>query len=849
MNFRILGGILKKDASSLAPVVALTALFFLADPLIERLELVPQWAMYSVPVTLLALVVLIMTVVQLDSPASLTDDWLCRPVGKGELIGAKLLLVLGVVYLPRALGTFIADMSLGFSATEAALDAVLLQDEVSLFVLPIILFAAIITRTFVQGFGVLFAIFIGVFVIPTPFVRPVGPLSPGIRDELLFSGMQWLALTPAKLAAVVLLVIGSWLMYWRRRIAAARILMAFTVCVTLLLVLLPMALIPWNSTFAIQTALRPAPGADTTRISLRNTRTCFPATRRAELSSDAAFAAAIQRSGNRLWNSEELQDVGPDSIAFLTHIEPRGLPADWRVKLNYVRADYSAGGETHYSLRPVRYITDRAGAGALAHAWMLPEGAVQRLRRAPVQLELTYSLTLLKPREYSVPTDGKRHVLPGLGYCNAKVDEPGNRIDVDCLSVFNYPAQISAELNEIPASRVFVDSRAYGQSRVEFAPAFVQWPYSQRLKLAIGSPRLTRHDSITVTAWDVAGHFQKSLGLPGILGADFDTCPLPTGSRSYQKASWRDATPHEANSISVDEGVQLEVLDFGGTGSPILLLPGLGATAHSYDELGPMLAQKHRVVAMTRRGSGDSSKPDFGFDTPRLAQDVLEVMDAMKLTKVLLVGHSIAGDELTWLGSHHPERFSGLVYLDAAYDRAIDKSAPAAMRLRELNRLMPPEPPIPPEALGNFDATTKLLIERGHVRLPEGELIAFNRMNDPYFGGIPNIDGRTQQAISAAIQAPDYAAVKIPALAIYAFEDPDKPLPPWYDPNDHELMANLAERTRLLNTVKRENIELFQRGVEKGQVLEMQNATHYIFQSNQQEVLAAIEKFVAERGL
>ena len=69
----------------------------------------------------------------------------------------------------------------------------LLQDEVSLFVLPILLFTAIVTRTFVQGFGVLFAIFICVFVIPTPFVRPPGPLSPGIRDELLYSGMQWLA--------------------------------------------------------------------------------------------------------------------------------------------------------------------------------------------------------------------------------------------------------------------------------------------------------------------------------------------------------------------------------------------------------------------------------------------------------------------------------------------------------------------------------------------------------------------------------------------------------------------------------------------------------------------------------
>ena len=167
------------------------------------------------------------------------------------------------------------------------------------------------------------------------------------------------------------------------------------------------------------------------------------------------------------------------------------------------------------------------------------------------------------------------------------------------------------------------------------------------------------------------------------------------------------------------------------------------------------------------------------------------------------------------------------------------------MRLRELSRALPPEPPLPPQALLNFDAMTKMLLERGHVRLPEGELIAFQRMNDPYLAGSPSIDGRTQQAIAAAIQAPDYAAVKIPALAIYAFEDPDKPLPPWYDPNDEELIANLAERSRISDAMKRENIELFRRNVEKGQVLEMQNAAHYIIQSNQQEVLEAIEKFAA----
>ena len=845
MNFRILGAILKKDVLSHAAIVALVALLFLGDALIERLDLLPVWSIYKAPLVLAALVVLLLSIFQSDSPVSLTDDWLCRPVPKRELIAAKLVLVFAAVYLPRALGTFAADLGSGFPLAESFLDAMLLQDELTLFVLPILLFIAIVTRTLVQGFGVLFGILICVFVIPTPFVRPPGPLSPGLLDELPGAGMQWLADTPATLASIVLVATGFWLVYWRRRVAPARALLALTVGVTVLFVLLPAGLAPWSATFAIQTAFGPVPDAGTARISLRNPRDCFPAARRSTLAIDAEFAAATRGNGDRLWDSEALRDVGPKSIAFVTNIEPRGLPLDWRVKLNHVQADYTAGGATRYSLRPAQYITDGNGGEWLWHAWMLPEGAVQKLRDAQPQLELKYSLSLLKPREYRVPTDGKRHALPGLGYCSAQVDEPGNRIDVNCFIAFTHSAQISAELNEIPASRIF--------SLVEFSPAAVRLLFGEHVKLTIGSPRLARHESITVTSWEVASYFEKSLTMPGILGADLKTCPLPTtASNGFQKANWRDAAPHEAHSVIVDEGVQLEVLDFGGAGSPgnstILLLPGLGATAHSFDELAPLLAKKHRVIAMTRRGTGDSSRPDFGFDTPRLAQDVLQVMDAMDLKKVVLVGHSVAGDELTWLGGKHPERFSGLVYLDAAYDRSGDRRDPAAVRLRELNRALPPEPPRPTESLLNYASMTKMLLERGHVRLPEGELIASFRVNDPYFAGAPNIDGRAQQAIIAAIQAPDYAAVKIPALAIYAFPDPNAPLPPWFDPNDKELMANLAELARLSDAMKRKSIELFRRNVEKGQVLEMQNATHFIFQSNQNEVLEALERFAGGLG-
>ena len=218
-------------------------------------------------------------------------------------------------------------------------------------------------------------------------------------------------------------------------------------------------------------------------------------------------------------------------------------------------------------------------------------------------LKLRYYLALLEPHEFRLPSDGRPHAVPKLGQCSAKRDSTGNSIEVNCFSGFDHPAQVSAELPDIPASRV------YGPP--DYSPRWARWPFGQSVKLSIGSPWLAKGDHVTVTAWTLAGYLDESLELPGILGSDTRTCPLPSSEgKHFQQALWRDSAKHEATSITVDRGVQLEVLDFGGQGSPIVLLAGLGATAHSYDELAPMLAQKHRVVAITRRGSGYSSRPD-----------------------------------------------------------------------------------------------------------------------------------------------------------------------------------------------------------------------------------------------
>lgn len=121
-----------------------------------------------------------------------------------------------------------------------------------------------------------------------------------------------------------------------------------------------------------------------------------------------------------------------------------------------------------------------------------------------------------------------------------------------------------------------------------------------------------------------------------------------------QTSAWVDRAPHRAQMVNVADGVQLEVLDFGGAGRPIVLLAGLGNTAHVYNEFASQLTGSGHVYAVTRRGYGASSRPASGYDVARLGEDVLAVITTLRLEKPVLVGHSIAGQELNDV--NHVER-------------------------------------------------------------------------------------------------------------------------------------------------------------------------------------------------
>lgn len=86
---------------------------------------------------------------------------------------------------------------------------------------------------------------------------------------------------------------------------------------------------------------------------------------------------------------------------------------------------------------------------------------------------------------------------------------------------------------------------------------------------------------------------------------------------------------HHARRI-VGSGIALEVLDWGASGPPLLLLAGLGNTAHVFDEFAQHFTDRFHVLGITRRGFGCSSQPDSGYDVRTLATDIRTVLDRLE---------------------------------------------------------------------------------------------------------------------------------------------------------------------------------------------------------------------------
>ena len=311
---------------------------------------------------------------------------------------------------------------------------------------------------------------------------------------------------------------------------------------------------------------------------------------------------------------------------------------------------------------------------------------------------------------------------------------------------------------------------------------------------------------------------------------------------SQQSAAWRDPSPHRVRFVSVDKNVRLEVLDWGGSGRPLVLLAGGGDTAHVFDEFAPKLTTSFHVYGITRRGFGASGYAATEHPSDRLGDDVLAATDVMKLNRPVLVGHSIAGAELSSVANSHPDRLAGLVYLDAAYSYAFDNGKGA--NIKEIQELHGPQPPPPSGAdLASFSALQKYYERVNGFRTPEAELRQEWESTPARAVGKQRDFPGGAMFESLMMGTKKYTDIPVPALVIFANPHCQGT---WVDDNtDLPVRAAAKAYSTALAALTERQERAVEIGVPTARVITLPGAHHYVFLSNEADVLREMRAFLA----
>jgi non-heme chloroperoxidase len=286
-------------------------------------------------------------------------------------------------------------------------------------------------------------------------------------------------------------------------------------------------------------------------------------------------------------------------------------------------------------------------------------------------------------------------------------------------------------------------------------------------------------------------------------------------------------------------GLRLHYVDWGGKGSAVVLLTGLGDSARIFDNFAPLFTRGHHVIAITRRGYGVSAAPaDGDYSNGALVGDILGLLDALSISRASFVGHSIAGGELAALGADHGDRVDRLVYLDAAYDRT---------RALELMAITPPLPPPSVAVRRDVESLARWREAALGVHLSAVRHV----LNEVMVPGPEGLVPRTAQSVNAAVLAGDIAskarwdAIAAPSLAFFTSKDVPDQVPP--DATSAQRAAFVAYSIKVLRPwMLRAQADFIER-TRCGVAIEVPHSTHYLFLEHPESTARAILAFLSSQ--
>jgi pimeloyl-ACP methyl ester carboxylesterase len=309
---------------------------------------------------------------------------------------------------------------------------------------------------------------------------------------------------------------------------------------------------------------------------------------------------------------------------------------------------------------------------------------------------------------------------------------------------------------------------------------------------------------------------------------------------------WKDPSPHKSDFVKVN-GIRLHYLDWGGTGEPLIFLAGMGSSAHTFDDLAPRFKDRFRVIALTRRGTAESERPESGYTLDHLAEDIKAFMDHLGFKSANLAGHSLGGDEITVFAGKYPDRVKKLVYLDGAFNRSKEFNEPlqkemAAIKDPLRDRLSQFAPN--PAAMASMDTLKKWYTGNGwtwkacveaNVRaawLTEGKLNpsaamspAFARELFPY----------------AQAHPPDFAKVKAAVLSLTAIRKTHPALRPG---DSEETRKEAAKAWETAMNIRRRHSEHLSKTVPTAKIVEIDGDHGQLFHEREEEVYREMRAFL-----
>ncbi len=295
------------------------------------------------------------------------------------------------------------------------------------------------------------------------------------------------------------------------------------------------------------------------------------------------------------------------------------------------------------------------------------------------------------------------------------------------------------------------------------------------------------------------------------------------------------ASAQEADFVSV-EGINLEYIDWGGGGRPIVLIPPGCDTAHVYGDIGPLLARSYRTLAFTQRGCGQSDHPESGYEIDELVDEIAGFLAVLGLEKAVLAAASSGGGKITRFAERYPQRVEKLIYFDTIYryiSPSIEEEFGKAIAslvggqphesfdlMRSSERLW---------ELGSWSDAREKNLREVYAARADGSL---QGTSSPAWLDAFRLDNAEERYVSTRIEHE--------ALMIFA-KDLDRYRTLQFDRETRDRLAPIADEM-----IKGRNLQIedFRSNGPHIRIIELENTGHYVFVHRPGVIVRLIEEFV-----